>query len=316
MKPAILLSRPDHCSVWLEAFQAACTNYRWCTLADIDCGRVCVDDIHYAVVWKHPHHDLQRYAKLKLIFSLGAGIDHLKSDPSLPEVPIVPLHDPLMSADMARYCLYWCLDFQYNFSQYRQQQQQLLWQEQFMREPLTVGVLGIGRIGKVIAEQIQQAGFSVIGCRRQDTQQLDSAALATFSYNNTTSFQQFLNQTQILISTLPLTPQTEHLINRQVFDQLPQQSHFINIGRGAVVNEEDLLRALNSTQLKSATIDVCEQEPLPRHHPFWKQANLHITPHISGLTNRQRAINIIGSNLKAAERGQTITPLVYPQQSY
>ena len=305
---SILLSIPyAQQKRWLELLQVELPNrhiINYWQQPELTNSHIQTEQISYAITWQHPQQDLQRYPNLRVIFSMGAGVDHLLDDVALPQIPIVRLEDPLMAEDIAMYCLYWIIDYQRQFSQYRQQQFQQTWQ------PLTnqrlkikhgkkVGILGMGKIGTHIALRLKQNGLTTIGFKRT------SHSLADF-----------LKASQVLINCLPLTNETKNFIDFTLLQQLPRNSLFINVSRGKIVVDSDLLQALDSGKLKQAVLDVCRQEPLAIEHPFWQHPKIHITPHISGPTNPKRAVKIIAANLRRYEAGQALSPVVNRDRGY
>jgi glyoxylate/hydroxypyruvate reductase A len=164
--------------------------------------------------------------------------------------------------------------------------------------PPTVGVAGLGAIGRAIAEAALRFGYQVIGWSRTPKSIAGAECFA-----GEEGFAPFLTRAHVLVNALPLTPATENLFDRAAFDRLPRGAHLINVGRGATVVDEDLLAALDSGQLAGATLDVFRVEPLPDEHPFWKHPAITVTPHLSGPTPRKPAAQQIAAALAQLERG-------------
>ena len=271
------------------------------------------DAIRYALLWQHPHGDLHRYRNLAAIFSLGAGVEHLTTDPQLANLPIIRLVDPAMSTAMAHYCLYWTIAYQRRFDLYNKQQQQGQWQPQPCpaTQDFSVGILGLGQIGSAIATAIANQGYAVSGW----SQSAKSIPRVT-SFVGEQQRKQFLAGIHLLINCLPLTPATTNLIDSNFLAQMNQGSFIINIGRGATLVEQDLCCALDSGQIAAATLDVIDQEPLAAHSAYWQQPSLHITPHISGPTFPATATAIILANIERIEQGQQPFPLYDSTKGY
>ena len=121
---------------------------------------------------------------------------------------------------------------------------------------------------------------------------------------------EFLNKADILVCLLPLTSETENILNAQTFSQLPPKAYLINVARGAHLVDVDLLAALDSGQLSGALLDVFREEPLPKHHPFWSHEQIMITPHVASVTNPKSASGQIIENYRRAINGEPLLNLV------
>jgi len=262
--------------------------------------------VRYAMVWGHPFGDLKRYPKLRGIFSLGAGMEHLLNDPELPDVPLVSLGDPAMAQDMANYALYWVIDFHRHLQHYRREQAKQQWQrlETPPAHTFNVLVLGLGRIGQQVAKRIQQAGFSVSGW---DFTPKTTGGLLTFSGHD--ALADLLPATDVVISCLALNERSHQLIDAAFLAQLPQGSHIINISRGGIIDESALLDALDSGQLGAVALDVFSVEPLPAAHRLWTHPKVNVTPHMAGPTHISSAAEVIAENILRMERGELPEPV-------
>ena len=256
-----------------------------------------VDAIHYALVWMPPLGELARYPSLRAIFSIGAGCDHILRDPDVPrDVPIVRLVDEVSVRDMSHFALHWALHFQRNFHVYAEQQSNGQWQRHPYRDVSQhcVGVLGLGGMGAPIARQFAALGFTVAGWSRTR-----KAVEGVACYAGVDELAELLSRVDILVSVLPLTEATAGLLNRDRLAQMRPGSFVINIGRGQVIDDGDLLAALDSGQIAAAALDVFAVEPLPPTHPYWNHPRVFITPHAAGPTKDVSAIAHIVSNIEA-----------------
>lgn len=262
--------------------------------------------IEYAVIWNHPAGDLQRYPNLRGILLLGAGTDHIDADNSVPDCPIVRLIDPAVLNDMALYTLYWVIDLQRQFSAYRLQQQQRHWQRHDACQPhdLNITVLGLGAVGKTVAQRLCDNGFSARGWDRNLRQ-----IAGVSCHQGETALATLLTDTDILVNCLPLTPVTRGFINTERLQLLPQGAALINISRGEIVDDQALLDALDCQQLRRAVLDTFALEPLPQDSPYWAHPRIDITPHISGATYARSAATLIADNIHRIENGETPFPL-------
>lgn len=130
------------------------------------------------------------------------------------------------------------------------------------------------------------------------------------------AFDEFLGEADILICLLPRTPETEGLLNSETLSHLPKGAAIINAARGAMINEADLLRAIDTGHLRGAFLDVAVTEPLPESHPFWDHPKIRITPHIAAATRVEESADQIAQNIDRMARGETPTGLVDRQSGY
>ncbi|MFB9865838.1 2-hydroxyacid dehydrogenase [Vreelandella sulfidaeris] len=271
----------------------------------------------YLAVWKAPSHLLSEQTQLKGIINLGAGVDYLLNTPGLPRnVPIVKLRDAGMGDSMADYALYGVLHFYRSMDRYAQQQHDAAWQPHRLVEKSQwpVGVLGLGAIGGFVASALQQAGFPVLGWSRSPKQ---ISGIRCFHGDDGLS--DLLGQVQSLITILPDTNATKHIINAQRLAQLPKGASIINPGRGSLIDEQALLNALGSPDqpghLRGALLDVFHEEPLPANNPLWQHPNVIVTPHMAAPTPLNAAIDQVIAYLQAFEAGEQVTT-VDPDAGY
>ena len=243
-----------------------------------------IDDIEYAVVWKHPRGILNKYPNLKAILSLGAGVDHIISDPELPEAPpIVRLVDKKLTHEMILHSLHWVLHFHSDQYLYRIQQQSRKWiqQSSVQSEDRTIGIMGLGNIGKAIGDSLVNLDFKVLGWGTSPKNSLGDIEY----YFGHDQLSGFLSQTEILINVLPLTEKTKNILTKTELAYLPKGSFIINIGRGGIINENDLISILDTGDIAATALDVFAEEPLPENNSLWAHPSVYITPHIAGQSN-------------------------------
>jgi glyoxylate/hydroxypyruvate reductase A len=260
--------------------------------------------IDYALVWRPEPGFLASLPNLKLILSLGAGVDHLLGDPRLPlHLPIVRLVDPHMTAAMSEYVVLQVLRLHRRDLDYRAQQEAGDWREldQQNAGERRVGILGLGELGQDTAKKLKALGFDVAGWSRSE-KNLGGIA----SYAGATGFAPLLSRSEILICLLPLTTETEGILNASTLALLPRGAALVNAARGAHLVEEDLLAALASGQVSAAVLDVFRQEPLPAGHLFWHHPRVIVTPHVAAFTNPVTAAPIILDNIRRFEDGRPL----------
>ncbi|WGI24584.1 glyoxylate/hydroxypyruvate reductase A [Halomonas alkaliantarctica] len=274
-------------------------------------------DADYLAIWKAPAHLLQEQTQLKGIINLGAGVDYLLKTPGLPsDVPIVKLRDAGMGELMADYALYGVLHFYRSMDRYLEQQQSATWksQEVVEKNQWPVGVLGLGAIGSFVANALQQAGFPVLGWSRSPKQ-----ISGVDCFHGDDGLTELLGQVRSLITILPDTAATQHILNAERLAQLPQGASVINPGRGSLIDEQALLDALGSGNqsghLRGALLDVFHEEPLPADNPLWQHPKVIVTPHMAAPTPLNDAIDQVISYLHAFESGEKLST-INPEAGY
>jgi len=274
-----------------------------------------VNDIEYAVVWKHPRGILTRYPNLKAILSLGAGVDHVISDPELPDgLPIVRLVDKKLTHEMVLHSLHWVLHFHSDQYLYRIQQQSREWiqQSSVQSEDRTIGIMGLGNIGKAIGDSLINLDFKVIGWGASPKSSLGAIEY----YYGHEQLSKFLSETNILINVLPLTENTKNILTKTELSYLPKGSFIINIGRGGIINENDLLSILDSGHIAAAALDVFAEEPLPENNSLWTHPSVYVTPHIAGQSNPGSAAKTIAENIRLIQKGESPYPIYSLNNGY
>ena len=272
-----------------------------------DAGRA--RDIEYALAWKPPVGVLKQFTNLKAIFSLGAGVDHIFRDTDLPEdVPIVRVVDQNLTMRMSEYVVLHVLWHHRRQRIYEHFQKEAKWHglKQPAASETRVGVMGLGELGIDAALKLKTMGFRVAGWS-QSRKKLDGID----SFRGRGELKAFLNRTDILVCLLPLTKDTRGLLNAGLFHDLAKDGAgdgpvLINVGRGELQVEADILTALDSGDLYAATLDVFEKEPLSPDSPLWRHPRVTITPHNSAVSD-PRAIN--GYILRQIKRHRAGEPL-------
>ncbi len=271
-----------------------------------------LSDIEYLLAWKPPSDLLPRLTNLKVIFSLGAGVDHLVGDPALPDVPIVRVVDPDLTGRMVEWVVFQVLLHHRQHLAYAAQQRARQWKdlEQPAASEVRVGILGLGVLGQAAATALAALGFKVAGWARTR-----KSIPGIETYDGPEQLDTFLARTDILVNLLPLTPDTRHLIDYKLVSKLAQNGAlggpvFINAGRGGSQVEADLVRALDDGTLKAASLDVFEVEPLSPDSPLWTMENVVITPHSAADSDPTALAAAIARQILAFERGEALTNLV------
>ncbi len=285
-------------SAWLDAlagaFAAAGLN------ADVAVFDGRARDARYAVVWLPPPELFTTETGLRAVFNVGAGVEGLLTNPALPpDLPIIRLVDAGMAPKMAEYVCFYLARATRGLDRFGGPQKLRDWNVDRPRgTPPAVGVMGIGAIGAYIARAVTVFGYPALGWSRTE-KRIDGVRC----YAGADGLREFLAQSNFLVNVLPLTNETENLLDAKLFAQLPRGAHLINVGRGGTIVDADLIRALDSGQLGSAVLDVFRVEPLPREHPFWHHPRITVTPHLSGPTPREPAAAQIAEAIVRLEAG-------------
>jgi glyoxylate/hydroxypyruvate reductase A len=313
--PALLLAITGwEPNAWLERFRAEAKGREvrlWPEIGD-------PAKIEYACVWKQPAGLLATLPKLKAIFSLGAGVDHLLSDSTLPNVPIVRIVDPDLTRRMTGYVALNALLHQRKMKRYETQQRERVWRDLYEApaESVRVGIMGMGVLGAAAAEVLRQLGFQVAGFSRSPK---TIAGIETFSGN--AEMNAFLGQSDILVCLLPLTAETRGMLCYDLFRRLAQNGVLggpvlINAGRGGLQVEADILRALDDGTLIGASLDVFEHEPLPETSPFWDHPKIYVTPHNAASSDPKALTKNVMAQIERFEQGLALEHVVDRKLSY
>jgi glyoxylate/hydroxypyruvate reductase len=305
----LFYSTLDDPAAWIARLSALMPDETFCVWPD--CGDPQAVDV--ALLWTQPPGGLAAFARLRLVQSLGAGVDQLVPS-SLPSgVRLARLVDPGLSDFMAEYCLLAVLRYYRQLDLHEAAQRRGAWE---YRTPVTraafpVGVMGLGVLGQAVAERLVSAGFPVRAWTRTPR---PHASFPLFAGDD--GLPRFLDGLAALICILPLTPQTEGILSARLFAHLPRGAFLINVGRGAHLVESDLLSALESGQLAAATLDVFRTEPLPPAHPFWSHPKILVTPHVAAIGDPDSAAALVAENIARARRDMTLLHEVQPDRGY
>ncbi len=260
-----------------------------------------IADIEYALVYEPPPGLLASLPNLKGIFSLWAGIDHMASDPELPPVPVIRMVERSMTATMTIHVVQQVLDLHTRAAVYRAQQSERHWEQGELTAPWDrrVGILGLGSLGRDAAEKLAGLRFDVAGWSRSP-KEIEGISC----YHGKAGLAEFLARTDMLVCLLPLTGETEGILNAENFARLPRGASIVNCARGGHLVEADLLAALDAGQLGGAVLDVFDEEPLPEDHLFWGHPKIVVTPHIAAFSVPETAVESVISNIERIEKGE------------
>jgi len=293
----LFASETEKAEFWLPLLQQALPHDRFLASPE--------GTIDVALVATPPAGTLKQLKGVKLIQSLWMGVEKLLADPDLPKgVPLARLIDPGMVAAMSETVLGHVLDWHRHVYRYRGYQSEVKWRrhKQYLASDRTIGILGLGELGRDAAQKLVSLGFNVAGFSRRPKQ---LPGVASF-----TEMEKLLPVTDALVCLLPLTDKTKGILNAKTLGLLKPHACVINVARGGHVVTEDLLQLLDSGHLAHAYLDVFDKEPLPSSSPLWKHPGVTITPHSAALTEPRTAVAKIVENVERVRRGETPLHLV------
>ena len=269
------------------------------------------EEVHCAMVWNQPKGALIPFKNLRLIFAMGAGVDHILKDETIPkDIPICRVIDSQMAFSMSNYILMALLNYHRSFYEFQEAQYNKNWaQFEFVERPLRIGVLGVGHLGMDAAKKIHHLGFQVFGYS-------NSPKKANFKTYHGDQFDEFIKQINVLICTVPYTPETHGLLNYSLFKKFKSPTYLINVSRGSVQVEKDIIKALEEGILTGTFLDVFEQEPLPKSSPLWSHPRVKITPHIASLTYPEESVKQVLNCYDRVEKGLPLLQKVSREKMY
>ncbi|OBZ97077.1 2-hydroxyacid dehydrogenase [Pararhizobium polonicum] len=273
--------------------------------------------IDYAVVWKSDPDLFSRAPDLKVVFSGGAGVDHVLTLPGLPDVPLVRFVDRSLTTRMSEWVMMNCLLHLRQHSAYETRARAHVWEDLSQPEAadITVGVMGLGVLGLDAIRKLGVMGFKTIGWSRSK-KAIDG--VETFAGEELDAF---LARTDFLVGLLPLTAETKAMFNSALFSKLSRNGPFgapvfINGGRGGSQVGADIVTALESGTLGGASLDVFEQEPLAKDSPFWDMENVYITPHVAASSDVKALFVHVEQQMARFESGLPLEYLVDRKAGY
>ena len=300
---------------WKARFDTVCADRRVALMPDASLDPA---GVHYAAVWKPVPGELKAFPNLRVIFNLGAGVDALMADKSLPEVPLVRVAVPDLTGRMTEYVVLHVLMHHRQEPYLRQSQAAKRWAPKFQwpAGAITVGIMGLGTLGADAAGALLRLGFRVVGWSRSPR-----AIDGVRCFDGAEQIDAFLRETNILVCLLPLTPDTRGILDRNVFAKLNRNSPLgapvlINAGRGGLQNEEDILACLDNGTLGAASLDVFVQEPLPEGSRFWTHPKVVLTPHNAADTDADEISKYVAAQIARFEASGALENVVDRARGY
>ena len=298
-------------NAWLQALSKWMPNEKILPLNRLnDQARQAVD---IAIVANPAPEDLQTLPNLIWVHSVWAGVEKMLQSPMSHPFSIVRLVDPKLSQTMAEAVLAWTLYLHRDMPEYAAQQAKAVWQSlpYVSASDRTVGVLGLGQLGKEAALFLAKFGFNVLAWSRS---QKTIDQIETFSASE--GLDAVLGRSDILVCLLPHTPATDKLLSFENLSKLKPGAKLINFARGKIIDDEALLYELNRGHIQHAVLDVFAYEPLPASHTFWTHPKVTVLPHISAPTTVQSASEIVAQNIRNYRHLRVLPDTVNAQLGY
>ena len=272
------------------------------------------NDVKYAIIWNLPDETLAKLKNLKIIFSMGAGVDHiLKLKNYNRKIPIIRIKDPKMGERIANYSLAQILNYQLNFKIFQNSQTKKYWSGErtpIDNENLTIGILGLGFLGSHIAKKLIKLNYNVIAYKKSSKRDLN---IKIYTKKNII---EFINKSDIIVSILPATSETDNIINASFLKEMKKKSCLINIGRGNAINESSLIKHLKKNKEFFAYLDVFKNEPLKSSNELWSLPNVSITPHVAGVTAIESAIEYMYARYSVYKKNHKLKSDVESNKSF
>ena len=272
-----------------------------------------VADAQVLYAWKFPPDLYARAPRLRWLQAMGAGVDWALA-PTLADDVVVTRMPGIFGPWMREYVLGWCLAITQRTETYRAAQRERRWREDVLPERLggtTMAIVGLGDIGRTIAEGARALGVRVIGVNRSGR-----AVRGVERVYALPRLERALRDADFVVVVLPLTDTTRGLIGARALAAMKRTAWLFNIGRGAVVDEAALLTALRERRIGGAVLDVFATEPLPPEHPLWTLDNVVVTPHISGPSTPAELAPVFNANLARWLAGRRLRHVVDRARGY
>jgi phosphoglycerate dehydrogenase-like enzyme len=269
------------------------------------------DDVEAIVAYRLAAGIAPRFPGLRFVASPGAGVDELLASDIPPQIPIMRALDPAQGQRMAQYVALMVLRRQRDLSRLEAQHRKGEWRRFASDEEKTIGVMGHGSIGAPVLAALRTLGFPVVVWTRSA-----HAIDGVDAFTGGAELAAFLARSQVLVCTLPLTPETHGLLRAETFARLPRGAYLINASRGGLLVEADLVAAIDSKQLSGAALDVFATEPLPPHSPLWRREEILCTPHVAAAPRPEVAGRQFLDNLQRSRRGEPLINVVDRSRGY
>jgi phosphoglycerate dehydrogenase-like enzyme len=321
-----LLEKLRAVSSQIKIEQVALTGRRWPEDKEMTA------EVYYASGGLPP---LEQAPNLRWVQMHWAGVDHLRDQPIWQSDMLLTSASGIHAPNIGQYVISQILHWAQRIPRWRQYQQKSEWPSDRWQKLLpddlhgrTLGILGYGGIGREVARLGKQFGLTVLAVK-QNAKTIQHQGYVIPGYGDpegvmadriypSEAIRSVLAESDYLVVTLPLTSRTHHLLNETLLREMKPNAFLINVGRGSVIKEADLVKALRKGWLAGAGLDVFEQEPLPADSPLWSMDNVIISPHVSGFTPHynERAVDLFAQNIRRYLSGERLLNQVDRQREY
>ncbi|KQT82777.1 glyoxylate/hydroxypyruvate reductase A [Aurantimonas sp. Leaf443] len=270
------------------------------------------DAVRYLMTWTVPGR-LDRFRRLEVVFSIGAGVDQFDTTALPPGVAVVRMVEDGIARMMQEYVALAVLALHRDWPAYAEQQGREVWRARPPRQAgeRRVGFLGLGVLAQAAMERLAPFGFPLAGWSRSPR-----ALAGVDCFHGADQLPAFLARTDILVCLLPLTNETRGFLDAALFGRLPQGAALVHVGRGPQLDAHALLSSLDAGHLSAAVLDVTDPEPLPPGHPLWRHPKVVITPHVASVTQPGTAVRAVIDNIRRHRSGQPMIGLVDRARGY
>lgn len=247
---------------------------------------------------------IDRLPNLEWVSSLGAGVDHLVNDPQIPaHIPLTRIVDPFLTRDMTNYVIMGVMLHQRSILSVLANQKKKEWDRLPYRN-LKVGIMGLGVLGAHCASHLAELGFETYGYSRTEK------SIEEVTCYSGEQRKEFLQDLDVLVNLLPVTPYTESILNAELFTEMKKGAYLINVARGNHLAEEDLVDSLDNGHLSGALLDVFREEPLPKENPLWTHPKVTITPHVASVSLPESVLKLLKRNTEKLQNGEALAHVI------
>jgi glyoxylate/hydroxypyruvate reductase A len=309
---SVLVYHPDEAQAYARLIRAPRGQVRLRVAATAEAAMPFVEEMDVLYTWGFPTELLPKARRLRWVQVMGAGVNAFLDTPFPPKVVLTRV-EGVFGPWMAEYVFGWLLWASQHTEPLRTQQRLRRWEpiNPVLLRGKTLGIVGLGSIGRVIASvgrafQMRVLGLSRTGHRVPDIDRV---------YRRP-SFHEFLAASDYVVLVAPLTPETRGMLGEPELHAMRPDSWLVNLGRGSLIQEPALVRALQERWIAGAVLDVFAEEPLPTEHPFWGMANVVVTPHISGPSVPEEIAPTFNENLRRFLTGRPLRGRVDIRRGY
>ena len=295
---------------WILSIKKKFVGYQIYTLKD----KFKFEDIECAIIWNLPDNIFKKLSRLKVIFSLGAGVDHILKLPSYKDTPIFRIKDTNMSKRMFNHILSQVLYYQLKLKKFENGKIKKKWleeEETLLNQQITIGILGAGFLGNEVGKNLKKLNYNIIGYKNSKNN--TKIPFEVFTKNQ---IDIFLKKSDIVVSILPATLATNNFIDKTFLKKMKREGLLINVGRGNAINEKHLINHLIKNKDFYVSLDVFKNEPLTKNHKFWDLPNVTITPHIAAVTDIESSVNYIFKRINSIKKVKKIKSEVNLKKGY